>query len=130
MKNFIYLIIGVAIIGGIYFWSTGNITSKSITATSTPSVSTSTLESSNASTTPEASFSIDEVKSHKDATSCYSVINGNVYDLTNWINKHPGGPAKILLLCGRDGSSLFNTQHGTSGRPNSILATFKIGILK
>ncbi len=63
--------------------------------------------------------------------SAYSPTNNdNVYDLTAWINKHPGGRLAILAICGRDGSTAFNLKHGKSEKPNAKLITFKIGTVK
>jgi len=75
------------------------------------------------------SYTMADVQKHNSGSSCWTAINGNVYDVTNWINQHPGGPDAILSLCGTDGSSAFNGQHGGQGRPESELATFKIGTL-
>jgi hypothetical protein len=35
----------------------------------------------------------------------------------------------ILSLCGKDGTVAFNAQHGGQGRPETELASFKIGTL-
>ncbi len=70
-----------------------------------------------------------QVAQHNNASSCWAVINGNVYDLTQWINQHPGGPQRILMLCGTDGSAAFNGQHGGQRRPASELAGFILGPL-
>jgi len=70
-----------------------------------------------------------QVAQHNNASSCWSAINGKVYDLTSWINQHPGGPEHILGICGSDGSAAFNTQHGGQERPESILEQFYIGEL-
>jgi uncharacterized membrane protein len=96
------------------------------------STSTST---STANATPKATstskvagtYNLADLKKHATSTSCWSAINGNVYDLTKWINRHPGGVSVIKGLCGRDGSAGFNGQHGGASRPASELATFKIG---
>lgn len=74
-------------------------------------------------------FSMVEVALHADATSCYSVVNGAVYDLTNWITKHPGGQQAIKGLCGKDGTSAFTGKHGGQQKPETTLAGFKIGVL-
>ena len=74
-------------------------------------------------------ISIATVKTHASASSCWSAINGSVYDLTKWINRHPGGASVIKALCGTDGSSRFNGQHGDQSAPESELAQFKIGVL-
>ncbi|WKZ28603.1 MAG: cytochrome b5-like heme/steroid binding domain-containing protein [Patescibacteria group bacterium] len=75
-------------------------------------------------------YTMAEVAAHAGAASCWSAINGSVYDLTSWIGKHPGGESAILSLCGRDGSATFNNQHGGSALQENRLASFKIGALK
>lgn len=70
-----------------------------------------------------------EVRTHADASSCYSVIDGAVYDLTAYIPKHPGGKGEILAICGTDGSSAFSGQHEGESKPERILASYKIGVL-
>ena len=74
-------------------------------------------------------FTLAEIASHSDRTSCYTTINGFVYDLTNYIDRHPGGASKILKICGKDGTSLFEDQHGGQPKPEQMLASVKIGIL-
>lgn len=74
-------------------------------------------------------FTMAEVAAHASAASCYSAINGSVYDLTSFINGHPGGSAAIKSLCGVDGTAAFNAQHGGTGKPAQMLASFKIGVL-
>ncbi|HTP56751.1 MAG TPA: cytochrome b5-like heme/steroid binding domain-containing protein [Candidatus Paceibacterota bacterium] len=77
----------------------------------------------------DRSFTLADVAQHKDASSCYAAINGSVYDLTAWIDQHPGGPEHILSICGTDATDAFNAQHGGQARPESELATFRIGTL-
>src|SRR4051812_31804730 len=83
-----------------------------------------------ATSTRPVVYTLDEVSKHPNATSCWSAINGGVYDLTDWIAKHPGGSEAILSICGKDGSEAFNAQHGGQQKQADILATFKIGELK
>jgi cytochrome b involved in lipid metabolism len=80
-----------------------------------------------AASAQKSGYSAAEVAAHDSASSCWSIINGKVYDLTNWIYQHPGGASAILSLCGSDGSAAFNAQHGASGRPGQVLQTFLIG---
>jgi cytochrome b involved in lipid metabolism len=70
-----------------------------------------------------------KVKENNSAASCWSVINGNVYNLTQWINSHPGGPSVIRGLCGVDGTSTFNGKHRGDGGPASILTGYLLGPL-
>ncbi|HJV33290.1 MAG TPA: cytochrome b5-like heme/steroid binding domain-containing protein [Patescibacteria group bacterium] len=77
-----------------------------------------------------ASYAMADVAKHKNASSCWTAIDGAVYDLTSFIGRHPGGPGAILALCGVDGSAAFNAQHGGQRRPARELAGFKIGTLE
>jgi len=107
-------------------------TGASSPVTSAPSETTNpAAATSTSSGSANATFTLADVAQHSGSASCYSAINGNVYDLTNWINQHPGGAERILSICGKDGSSAFNAQHGNPSdtRPKEILATFKIGTL-
>lgn len=82
-------------------------------------------------------FTMGEVASHSSKTDCWTIISGQVYDLTEFINRHPGGD-EILQACGTDATTLFlsrTTKDGRavgSGTPHSQtaqeqLATLKIG---
>lgn len=74
-------------------------------------------------------YTLATVAIHNSASSCWAAINGNVYDLTDWISQHPGGPEHILGICGTDGSAAFNTQHGGERDPAQELKNFYIGTL-
>jgi cytochrome b involved in lipid metabolism len=75
----------------------------------------------------EKTYIMEEVAKHNSKESCWTVIRGEVYDLTNWIDKHPGGADKILKICGKDGTDLFIKQHGGKEKPKKILSQFEIG---
>ena len=98
------------------------------TSTATSSKASPAATATKSSST-KGGYSLADVKKHASPSSCWSAINGNVYDLTKWINRHPGGSSVIKALCGRDGSSMFNGQHGGQNRPASELAAFKLGKL-
>ena len=74
-------------------------------------------------------ISLAQIAQHSSRSSCWSAINGGVYDLTSWIPNHPGGEQKILSLCGIDGSNSYNGKHGGEAKQARILAGFKIGAL-
>lgn len=74
-------------------------------------------------------FTVAEIVTHRDQTSCYTTINGSVYDLTAWVMLHPGGKDKILSLCGTDGTERFTKKHKGGQKFMDILARFKIGTL-
>ncbi len=74
-------------------------------------------------------FTMADVAAHADTSSCYTAVGGNVYDLTDWISKHPGGEDAILGLCGKDGTEAFTKQHGSSEKAKKALASFLLGSL-
>ena len=79
--------------------------------------------------TTQTGYTMAKVKENNSAASCWSVINGNVYNLTQWINSHPGGPSVIRGLCGVDGTASFNGRHRGQGNPTSTLASYLLGPL-
>lgn len=104
-----------------------------------PSTSPGAIESPNVEpsavppSTPSpgaTSYTLQQVAQHADVASCWTAINGQVYDLTSWIDKHPGGPDQILQLCGTDGSAAFNLKHAGDDRPSSELTAFRLGPLQ
>lgn len=92
-----------------------------------------------ASTTPSTSteqkaISLAEVAMHNSPNDCWAVINGNVYDLTAYLSRHPGGD-DIERACGIDATKLFETKTTDSGeslgsRPHSSAATQQLESLK
>ena len=83
-----------------------------------------------AATPTVVEFTITQVAANNGRSSCWSVIDGSVYDLTDWISSHPGGSSAILSLCGVDGTNYFKAQHGSQGKPNQRLSSFLLGPLK
>jgi cytochrome b involved in lipid metabolism len=71
-----------------------------------------------------------EVAKHNDETSCWTVVDGNVYDLTDFVGKHKGGADKILGLCGADGTNFFKQQHGGQEKPAGVLERLLKGKLE
>lgn len=78
---------------------------------------------------PSTQYSMETVSAHNTKDSCYTVIDGNVYDLTGFISEHPGGVDAISKLCGIDGTEKFKNQHGGQEEPENTLSTLKIGTL-
>jgi cytochrome b involved in lipid metabolism len=78
----------------------------------------------------EKLYTMAEIAAHNSQSSCWTVIRGDVYDLTEWISKHPGGADKILKICGKDGTQAFEKKHGGQDKPEAALAQFKIGKLR
>lgn len=76
-----------------------------------------------------AGISMSDVQVHATANDCWTVVSGVVYDLTEWIAAHPGGPGVIEGMCGLDATSAFLNQHEGQSAPADALAGFEIGEL-
>ena len=75
-------------------------------------------------------ITLAQVKKNNKSTSCWTIVNRKVYNVTEWINQHPGGSARILSLCGKDGTAMFSGQHSGQSGPGNVLASYQIGVLK
>jgi L-lactate dehydrogenase (cytochrome) len=52
-----------------------------------------------------------ELAAHKSETSCWLAINGVVYDMTEFLNEHPGGKSILLKYAGSDATRAFSSYH-------------------
>lgn len=102
---------------------------SSVTQTAANPPQTATAPAPSSSQTTQT-YTLAQVAAHATAQSCWSAVNGGVYDLTSWISRHPGGSSAIESMCGKDASADFNAQHTGQSKPENELASFKIGILK
>ncbi|XP_049815923.1 uncharacterized protein LOC126263004 [Schistocerca nitens] len=51
--------------------------------------------------------SLSEVACHDCPDDCWIIINDRVYDITDFLSKHPGGEEILLEYAGRDASLAF-----------------------
>ena len=72
-------------------------------------------------------YTMNQVKKHNKKSDAWLVINKKVYDVTKWINKHPGGMI-IMKGVGKDATSLFRNV-GHSDNAKKILKGLQIGVL-
>ncbi len=71
-----------------------------------------------------------EVRKHNTAKSLWMVVHGRVYDITTWVDKHPGGREQLLLYAGRDATYPFISHHPFTCTANKMLKKFDIGHLR
>ncbi|CAD8173246.1 unnamed protein product [Paramecium pentaurelia] len=71
---------------------------------------------------------IDEVAKHNTINSAWIVINSKVYDVTKYLNKHPGGQEEIMKGVGSDGTALFMQNHPWVNA-HYLLEQFQVGFL-
>lgn len=54
------------------------------------------------------SFTPADVASHKDAANgMYIIVDNSVYDVTNFVDEHPGGAKILKRVAGKDASKQF-----------------------
>ena len=107
----------------------GTTSTQSASPIASPTASPSQTTSSPTPTPTKFGYTMDEVKTHNSDKSCWSVVDGRVYDLTRWINSHPGGPGVIRAMCGVDGTRAFLNQHEGRREPIQKLAMYLLGPL-
>ena len=74
-------------------------------------------------------YTAAQVAKHSSASSCWTIVGKNVYDVTKYVAKHPGGASVIKSMCGKDGSAMFRGQHAGESSPTRTLARYRIGTL-
>ncbi|OQD70127.1 hypothetical protein PENDEC_c026G00224 [Penicillium decumbens] len=61
------------------------------------------------------SFTPADVASHNSADKgLYIIVDNNVYDVTNFIDEHPGGAKILKRVAGKDASKQFWKYHNES----------------
>jgi cytochrome b involved in lipid metabolism len=50
---------------------------------------------------------MQEVATHKSEESCWIVLSSKVYDVTDYLEQHPGGVRKIMEWAGKDATKAF-----------------------
>jgi len=71
-------------------------------------------------------FTTAEVQKHNDNQSSWIIIHNNVYDVTEFLNEHPGGEEVLLEQAGKNGSEAFEDV-GHSSDARELMVKYKIG---
>ncbi|XP_070048224.1 cytochrome b5, seed isoform-like [Nicotiana tomentosiformis] len=67
-----------------------------------------------------------EVSLHNSPDDCWVIINAKAYNVTNFLNDHPGGDEVLLAAAGKDASEEFEEAgHGSAAR--LMLDEFYVG---
>jgi len=60
-------------------------------------------------------YTLEEVSTHDIEEDCWIIIEGKVYDVTSYLNFHPGGGKLILEWAGKDATEQFKeAKHSTT----------------
>jgi fatty acid desaturase len=58
------------------------------------------------------------------------IVDGLVYDVTPFLDRHPGGKEMLLLAAGRECTDLFNSYHWSNpDKPRQYMKNYEIGVL-
>jgi alkylation response protein AidB-like acyl-CoA dehydrogenase len=60
---------------------------------------------------PSKTFSREEVRQHTSEESLWCVIDSVVYDLTDFVDAHPGGESVLRQVAGQDATTAFYNLH-------------------
>lgn len=56
-------------------------------------------------------FSLGDVSSHNTEKDCWIIVHGKVYDMTPFLDEHPGGKKVVMKVAGMDASKQFDMFH-------------------
>ncbi|CAJ0585202.1 unnamed protein product, partial [Mesorhabditis spiculigera] len=71
----------------------------------------------------------EELSKHSTEEDCWIHLFGKVYDVTEYLDFHPGGKPELMRAAGRDGTALFNQYHAWV-RYETILESCYVGAFK
>lgn len=74
-------------------------------------------------------FQWNEVVKHNKRDDKWIVVDGGVYDITKWADKHPGGRSLISHFAGQDATEAFKAFHRDQEYVRKYLKVIKIGEL-
>ena len=56
-------------------------------------------------------YTIEEVAFHNNENDAWIIINNDVYDITDFLDEHPGGKMILMSVLGEDATELFEELH-------------------
>jgi hypothetical protein len=88
------------------------------------------LASANEAAEPQLpGYGWDEIRRHASSESTWLVIDGDVYDVTGWLEQHPGGAERLREWAGKDATLAFSqARHGPLTRV--LRLNYRIGRLQ
>ncbi|KAI5599774.1 hypothetical protein POPTR_002G242500v4 [Populus trichocarpa] len=71
-------------------------------------------------------FTLAEVSAHNSPKDCWLVVEGRVYDVTKFLEDHPGGDDVLLSATGKDATDDFEDV-GHSSTARALMDEFYVG---
>lgn len=135
-KEIIFGLLGLVVVIGAVVWFAGQY-KQSTTMGSTQAQQSVTPATPDKTTQTVAQpsttvLSVAEVAKHSSPSDCWFIVSNKVYNVTSFINSHPGGAMRITSNCGKDATQAYQTQGGKgshSSAATSMLQTLYIGNL-
>lgn len=78
-------------------------------------------------------YTLEEVSKHTSESDCWIIFDNTVYNITKFLEKHPGGKNILMKFAGKDGSKAFLAKGKGKGHAQiaySIRESLKIGFIK
>jgi len=73
-------------------------------------------------------YTLQEVAEHNEKKSVWVLIHDNIYDVTKFLEEHPGGEEVLIEQAGRDATEAFEDV-GHSSDARDLMRQYKIGEL-
>eukprot|EP00882_Tetradesmus_deserticola_P008425 GHRQ01008884.1.p1 GENE.GHRQ01008884.1~~GHRQ01008884.1.p1 ORF type:complete len:245 (+),score=29.08 GHRQ01008884.1:842-1576(+) len=74
----------------------------------------------------DKTFTLEECRKHTSDKDCWLVVHGKVYNVTDFLEEHPGGYDIILTSAGKDSTQDFE-EIGHSNSARELLENYHIG---
>lgn len=126
----ISLLVFVLIVVGILGYAVLTKPTQPITPVQAP-VRTNPVNTAPLNPTPtRTGITSAQVATHNTAGNCWMIIGSGVYNVTNYIPLHPGGPGQIIPYCGKNATIAFSTLGGRGSHSQSaqnMLTNYYVG---
>nr|AQP31157.1 fatty acid desaturase C2 [Paracentrotus lividus] len=83
--------------------------------------------STKTATNTDMTYTWEEVRKHTKEDDKWLVVDGDVYDITKWSKRHPGGRKVISHYSGQDATDAFSAFHRDRQFVNKYLKLYRIG---
>lgn len=89
------------------------------------SISSDNTGSSTPETTPAIVLSTTEISKHNIPGNCWIIVSNKIYNVTSYLNSHPGGTSAIIPYCGKDATEIYSPIHSSYAR--DLLKNYYLG---
>lgn len=87
------------------------------------------LDGANTLMSTSTTISLTEVATHASRGDYWIALHGLVYDVSNFLDSHPGGRQPLLAVCGTDATEAFNAFHSRALLDGALASSICVGRL-